>query len=217
MKFNNDPVQTETSTKRLQNLKSREIVMKDYYSKYCNEYYNRTVSVDSALFLYEFSRMLKPDSHVLDIGCGSGRDLLWLKKLGFRPKGLERSEGLAVLAEKNSGCEVIIADYEHFDFSTIKVDGMLFSASLVHVPHPKIKQVLKNALSALKQDGCLYISVKEGEGTKQDAAGRIFFLWQDDGLRPVFNDLNLEIAHYSRSESVLKSDEVWLGYVLKQI
>ena len=97
--------------------------MKEYYSKKYIEYYDRTVSVDSSLFLSEFSKRLKPGDKVFDIGCGSGRDLLWLKKNGFRPIGLERSEGLAELARKHSGCDVIIEDYEKYDFSTIKVCG----------------------------------------------------------------------------------------------
>lgn len=189
--------------------------MKEYYSQHYLEYYNKTVSVDSSLFLSEFSKMLKPGEQVLDIGCGSGRDLLWLKKLGFRPKGLERSEELAALAERNSGCEVIVGDYENFNFSTMKVGGMLFSASLVHVPHPQIAQIIAKALTALKKNGCLYISVKEGDGTKQDGRGRIFYLWRDEGLRTLFDELMLEVIHFSGSESVLKSGEFWLGYVLK--
>ncbi len=127
--------------------------MDDFYSKRYLDYYNRTVSVDSALFLSEFSNRLKPGAKVLDIGCGSGRDLLWMKKNSFKPLGLERSEGLAELAKNHSGCDVIIEDYEKYDFSAIKVDGMLFSASLVHVPHNRIQTILSNALNAFKQDG----------------------------------------------------------------
>lgn len=190
--------------------------MKEYYSEKYIEYYDRTVSADSSLFLSEFTNRLNPKAEILDIGCGSGRDLLWLKKNGFRPIGLERSEGLAELARHHSGCDVIVEDYETYDFSAIKVDGMLFSASLVHVPHHQIQTNISKVLNALKRNGYLYISVKEGDGTKQDTAGRIFYLWRDEGLRTIFDELNLDVVHFSGSESVLNSGEVWLGYVLTQ-
>lgn len=189
--------------------------MKDYYSNYSDDYYTRTVSVDSALFLSEFSSLLKPGDQVLDIGCGSGRDLLWMKKKGFKPLGLERSEGLAELAENHSGCDVIIADYEQFDFSDMQVDGILFSASLVHIPHNQIQTVISRVLKALKHNGYIYISLKEGDGTKKDNAGRVFYLWRDEELKTNFEELNLEVVYFSGSESVLNSGEVWLGYVLK--
>ncbi len=71
------------------------------------------------------------------MGCGSGRDLLWLKERGFKVMGFERSEGLAELARKNSGCEVIEGDFETFDFSPLSFDAVIASGSLVHVPHEK--------------------------------------------------------------------------------
>jgi len=39
------------------------------------------------------------------VGCGSGRDLLWMKKQDFDVIGFERSPGLAELARENAGCE----------------------------------------------------------------------------------------------------------------
>lgn len=191
--------------------------MKEYYDNNYLDYYNKTVSVDSSLFLSEFAKRLKPGGKILDVGCGSGRDLSWFKKNGFRPVGLERSKGLAELARKNSGCEIIIADFKEFDFSGLRVDGILFSASLVHVPHNDIEIILSKALSALKSDGFLYISVKEGDKTKQDAVGRTFYLWRNTPLRSVFTNIGLRVVHFSDSESVLKNSDVWLGYVLKYI
>ena len=40
---------------------------------------------------------------VLDIGCGSGRDLKWLRERGFSVTGFERSKGLAALARRHAG------------------------------------------------------------------------------------------------------------------
>ena len=190
--------------------------MKDYYDRHYKDYYQRTVSADSSSFLSQFLKILKPESSVLDIGCGSGRDLLWLKQNGMKPVGLEQSKGLAELAKKHSGCDVIDADFELVDFSTMQVDGILFSASMVHIAHEQVHIVIRHALQALKQTGFMYVSLKEGDSMKVDSAGRRFYLWRDDALRVVFRKLNLEVIHFARSGSVMGRDVVWLGYVLEK-
>jgi SAM-dependent methyltransferase len=47
-----------------------------------------------------YDRVLKPDDHVLLVGCGSGRDLVALLELGFRVDGLDPSESAIELARR---------------------------------------------------------------------------------------------------------------------
>ena len=41
---------------------------------------------------------------------------------GFKVMGFERSKGLAKLARKNSGCEVIEGDFETFDWQVLQLN-----------------------------------------------------------------------------------------------
>lgn len=75
----------------------------DFYSTHYRKYHEKTFDIDPAGFLLPFVQHLKPGAHVLDIGCGSGRDLLWLTKKGFKATGFECSAGLAAVARQNSG------------------------------------------------------------------------------------------------------------------
>jgi len=150
---------------------------------------------------------------VLDVGCGSGRDLLWLKNLGFKAIGFERSKGLAQLARENSGCEVLEGDFEVFDFSSLSFEAALASGSLVHIPHDNLSSVLINITKSLPS-AIAYISLKEGVKTKVADDGRIFYLWHDDNLRTLFKNNGFEVIASSISESVVNSKDVWLGYVL---
>jgi len=186
-----------------------------YYQKHFVEYHQRTFSADSSSFLAPFVKALPIAASILDVGCGSGRDLLWLKKQGFRVIGFENSTGLADLARKHSGCEIIEGDFEVFDFREFSFDAILASGSMVHLPHPQLPRTLKNLKIALVPNGIFYISLKQGSGFFTDQFNRTFYLWQDAGLREIFRQLDFDVIHFSNTESVLNSKDMWLGYVLR--
>lgn len=189
--------------------------MENYYQTNCKEYYQRTFSVDPSSFLDPFVTSLPSGASVFDVGCGSGRDLLWLKNQGFQVTGFERSPALAELARNHGRCPVIEGDFESHDFSPFIFDAILASGSLVHVPPDRLPRVLRNIKHALIRGGILYLSLKQGEHVRIDQTNRTFYLWQDVDLRGIFNKLNLEVIHVSNTESVVNSKDWWLGYVLK--
>ena len=88
-----------------------------FYHTHAKDYFNQTKQVDPSSFLTPLINHLQPGSKILDIGCGSGRDMLWLKERGFDCTGIERSPELAALARQHSGQPVIAADFASFDFS----------------------------------------------------------------------------------------------------
>jgi SAM-dependent methyltransferase len=185
-----------------------------YYTDCARAYFEKTSSLDSSSFLAPFVSHLKRGSTVLDLGCGSGRDLLWLKHLGLKPLGFERSPVLAQMARDHSGCPVIEGDFLSFDFSTLQVSALLFSASLVHLPHPQVEAVLDNALYALDNQGLVYVSLKKGQGVSYDRDSRRFFLWTDGDLRMLFSELGLDILDFRTSPSIRGTQETWLSYTL---
>jgi cyclopropane fatty-acyl-phospholipid synthase-like methyltransferase len=95
---------------------------------------------------------LNPGATILDVGCGSGRDLLWFKQRGFNVIGLERSGGLAKLAGENTGSQIIEADFEKYDFSQLSADAIALVGAIVHIPHNKMPEVLTSITRALKKD-----------------------------------------------------------------
>ncbi|WDP90182.1 MAG: class I SAM-dependent methyltransferase [Desulfobacter sp.] len=188
--------------------------MTDYYQKNADAYFNKTASVDPSGFLYGFVRCLSPGASILDAGCGSGRDLLWLKKQGFHPTGFERAPDLAALARETSGCPVILGDFSTYDFSAITVDAILLSGALVHLGRKQLAPAFKNLLKALVPGGHIYLSLKQGKGKRRSRDGRVFTLWEDNALRPVFKRLGLTVKEFSTTPSALETGEVWLAYIL---
>ena len=190
--------------------------MSDYYQKNFKEYHKKTFNIDPSSFLLPLSEKLSPEACILDIGCGSGRDLLWFRQRGFEVVGFERSPGLAGLARKNVGCEVIEDDFKTYDFSQLSVDAIMLVGALVHLPHDKVPEVLNSINRALKDDGNILLSLKKGAGNTSDSQGRVFYLWNDGELRDLFKGLDLNVIDYFQQSSKIGTDEVWIGYVLKK-
>jgi len=188
--------------------------MLDYYQKNYKAYHEKTFSIDPSSFLEPLARWLPSEAFVLDVGCSSGRDLLWMKKQGFDVIGFEQSPGLAELARENAVCEVIEGDLETYDFSSILVDAVMLVGALVHVPHERFPKVFKNITSALYKHGNVLITLKEGTGDRTDSDGRIFYLWQDQKARELFDTLGFKVCDFSTSVSKTGSEDIWMSYVL---
>ena len=188
----------------------------DYYKENYKEYFDRTFSLDPSSFLGPVAERLSNGAMVLDVGCGSGRDLLWFKKKGFEVIGFERSAGLAELAREHSGVEVIEGDFDTYDCSFISADAIIASGSLVHVQHERLADILQNIVQALEKHGIFYVSLKQGEKTKTDDLGRSFYYWKDEELREVFESLNFKVLDSYQNKSIANSDDVWLSYILRR-
>ena len=190
--------------------------MSDYYHQHYQTYHEKTFFVNPSSFLIPLTGNLRPESTILDVGCGSGRDILWLKERGYHVTGLERSGGLAGLARKHTACRIIEADFETYDFSQMAVDALVLVGAMVQVPRPGFPLVLKSICRSLKKAGFLLITMKQGKSAETDPHGRHFYLWQDNELRDVFQSQNLMVIDFFRQPSIINTDDIWLGYVLKK-
>jgi SAM-dependent methyltransferase len=190
--------------------------MKDYYQKNYKTYHEKTFAIDPSDFLKPLAERLPAGSIVLDVGCGSGRDLLWMKNKGFDVIGCDRSPGLVKIARENAGCGVIEEDFETYDFSTISVDAIMLIGAMVHIPYDRFPDIFRNIISSLSDFGKILITLKEGTGTRTDAMDRTFYLWKDKKARAIFDSFGFRVCDFSRSDSKTGSGEIWLGYLLEK-
>ncbi len=189
--------------------------MTDFYQKNFQEYHQRTFFIDPSSFLSPLARRLAPGSRILDVGCGSGRDMLWFKERGFRPTGFERSPGLAELARKNTGCDVADGDFETCDFSQFSSDAIVLAGSLVHIPHEKLETIFMKIIQGLCPNGWMLVTLKQGTGTRSDSHDRVFYLWRNSVLREFFTSKGFHVADVFQQSSAVGTGEIWLGYALQ--
>ena len=143
-----------------------------YYNKHAEEYYNQTVDVDMSDIYDQFLSHLESGAHILDAGCGSGRDSLYFIEQGYQVTAIDAAEELAQLAEDLIGQEVLTMHLEELNFKR-EFDGIWACASLLHLKSERIKLVLKKFAQALLAQGIIYVSLKAGAGEKI-TCGRYF-------------------------------------------
>ena len=101
--------------------------------------------------------------HILDFGCGPGRDLRTFTGLGHVAVSLDGSEEFARMARQDSGCEVWQQDFLELDLPAGRFDGIFANAVLFHVPVQELPRVLKQLHATLKPGGVLFSSNPRGE------------------------------------------------------
>ena len=147
-----------------------------HYSRYASGYLAETSFIDPTPYLEPLTRFVKPPAKILDVGCTSGRDLLWFKKRGYSVLGLERIGAFAKMARRNAGCEVIEADFQSFEFRTLQVDVTILIGALVHLKKEDFVSALERVFQSIRQSGFMLVSVKSGSGFETRKDGRIFYL-----------------------------------------
>ena len=169
----------------------------NYYDHFATEFFGSTVGVDMAAIHRRFLAQLKPGAHILDAGCGSGRDAKVFAEAGFQVTAFDASAEMARLASDYCGFEVTVRRFEDVD-EIAQFDGIWCCASLLHVPLASMPSTLEQMWNALRPGGTLYVSYKHGTGERVDG-GRRFTDADEAALSQWF----------SRLPEVLRV-EVWL-------
>lgn len=143
-----------------------------YYERHAAEYAAATTQISMVTFGYRFAALLPSHASVLDVGCGSGRDLRALSTLGLTCTGLDLSPTLASCAAHYSGCSVITGDMRALPFRDAAFMGVWASASLLHLPRVEINRGLAECDRVLARGGVFFSSMKSGQGEGYDEDGR---------------------------------------------
>ena len=191
----------------------------DYYTTHAKEYCESTLHLDLHEIYEKFLKELAPGAHILDAGCGSGRDTKAFLERGYRVTATEASPRLAQFATEytNQPCEIVI--FQDMEFERA-FDGIWACASLVHIPKSDIYNVLSRFTRALKSGGILYVSLKEGEGERVASDGRFFSDYTAHDFRAILGRfLELREIAFWKTEEVRSHThrQPWLNFLLRKV
>lgn len=144
----------------------------NYYNENAEAYALSTRTIFPTDQLETFMTHLPAGSKVCDIGCGSGRDTIFLRKHGFVVTSIEPSIQLCKIVEARTGISPLCMTAQ--DINGIEeYEGMWACASLLHIPEEELPSVIDKIHGALKPNGVFYCSFKKGSGTVRDDNGRL--------------------------------------------
>lgn len=187
----------------------------EYYNKKANEYTADTQNVDFSELQNAFTGRLKPGAHILDLGCGSGRDSKSFIDKGYRVTSVDGSEKLADIACRYIGRDVICSTFQDYEPAEI-FDGIWACASLLHLPIDELKDVMSKISEHLTADGYMYASFKYGTFSGE-RNGRYFIDMTEDRIKDLINKIPLlEIEELTLTEDVRpnRKSEKWLNVFL---
>ena len=189
----------------------------DYYNSNAAAFAAGTVSVDFRQTQDKFLSRFETGSHILDFGCGSGRDTKYFLESGLRVDAIDGSEELCSLASKYAGTEVKRMLFQELD-SRDKYDGIWACSSILHLAKDELKTVFVKMTAALRKSGTIYASFKYGE-FEGERNGRYFTDFTIESFTNFIRDVEcLRLEEYWLTGDVRpgRGEEKWLNVILRK-
>ncbi|MES2899507.1 MAG: class I SAM-dependent methyltransferase [Pseudomonadota bacterium] len=156
-----------------------------YYEANADTFFDQTVDVDMSPLYARFLGHVPLGAHIVDAGCGSGRDAKAFMARGYQVTAFDASAALAERASALLGIPVPCRSFA--DITEVDVyDGVWACASLLHVPQHELLGTLQALSAALRRGGTLYASFKEGTAERSDLTGRHFTDMTAERLHALF-------------------------------
>ncbi|WP_199438636.1 class I SAM-dependent methyltransferase [Vibrio owensii] len=164
-----------------------------YYQEENLNYIKQTINLPMEEHTLPFMEHVADNggNRILDVGCGSGRDLKTFTHNEFDCLGVEPDEFFAEYAELFSGAKVAHCDIRHF-VSDKKFDGVWCSASLIHIPREELTGVLERLGNLMHKDSIFYASFKLGKDYSDGR--RDFTCFDRDGIHQLFHESPLKVS-----------------------
>lgn len=188
-----------------------------YYNSNAKMFTETTVNVDFSHMQNKFLAKLKDGAHVLDFGCGSGRDTKYFLEKGYVVEAIDGCEELCIIASEYAGIEVKNMFFQELS-EVARYDAIWACSSILHLSYDELVDVMKKMTMALKDGGLIYTSFKYGtfEGIKN---GRYFIDMTEDSLEKLLQDvdgLTIEETWTTSDVRPGRGEEKWLNLFLRK-
>ena len=164
-----------------------------------------------------FIKMISIEGKVLDLGCGTGSASLELMKRGFSTFPVDASIEMAKVAESLLKIKVRKISFDEIDEHNF-YHAIWANFSLLHITKSQFSYILKILFLALKEEGVLFFSLKQGAGESRDRLGRFYSYYEKNEVEKYLEKANFQTRKYTEGVSLgLAGDkENWMGFLCEK-
>lgn len=187
----------------------------NYYNQNALQFSSSTQSLDFVSVQNKFLSLLPPKAHILDFGCGSGRDTKYFLNHGYHTDAIDGSGELCRIASEYTGASVKQMLFQELSAAD-EYDGIWACSSILHSTYYELKDILKKLARALKKEGILYASFKYGdfEGMRN---GRYFIDLTENKLQKILQEtkvFDLKEKWITTDIRPGRDEEKWMNIIL---
>ena len=190
----------------------------DIYNKHISDYEELMSKELKDTNLDIFIKMISIEGKVLDLGCGTGSASLELMKRGFSTFPVDASIEMAKVAESLLKIKVRKISFDEIDEHNF-YHAIWANFSLLHITKSQFSDILKILFFALKEEGVLFFSLKQGAGESRDKLGRFYSYYEKNEVEKYLEKANFQTKKYTEGSSLgLAGDkENWMGFFCEKI
>lgn len=164
-------------------------------------------------------------STLLDVGCGSGRDLALMLAAGYDAWGLEPSEAMrkeALHYHPELDGRLFEGGLPETGLPATRLfDGVLCVASFMHVPVAQRPAAASALARLLKPHGRLLLSVpaqRPGlDGEDREPGGRLFAPLDSQAMQGLFGEFGFVVTRqFEQPDGLLRQEVSWLTVLLQK-
>lgn len=142
-----------------------KIVVREGYDKVAENYSATRDQFNNVKYLDKLNTFLKPNSTILDIGCGAGLPIdKYLVDHGHKVIGIDISKKQIELTKKNvPQGEFFVKDMSDIKIGEYQVDAVVSFYAISHIPREEHESLFQKINSFLPEGGLLLVTMGAGE------------------------------------------------------
>ena len=135
------------------------------FDKFAEQYADLTFQNILQYELNNFISLLPKNARILDVGCGSGKDVQYFMDYGFQAVGIDASENMIREAKKKvADGDFKIMNLFSLDFPKESFDAAWVLDTVSFIDKVDMPKFLSSIYDVLKSNAVIFISARQGVG-----------------------------------------------------